>query len=114
MRMTPPPSGPVLAYLRYSESASAITTYDRDGKPFNQCEWFYDYAVRRPGMQWPEGMPDSFWASYLNMHMYDMKSGRMSRMGIVPEISGGLRSSIDNPRLYEQFCTLEAIRSQGR
>jgi hypothetical protein len=91
-----------------------IVTYDRESKPFHQCEWFYDYAVRKPGIQWPEGMPDSFWASYLNMHMYDMKSGRMSRMGIVPEISGGLRSSIDNPRLYEQFCTLDAIRRQGR
>jgi hypothetical protein len=65
-------------------------------------------------MQWPEGMPDRFWASYLNMHMYDVKSGRMSRMGIVPEISGGLESSIDNPRLYEQFCTLEAIESNPR
>jgi len=46
--------------------------------------------------------------------MYDMKSGRMSRMGIVPEISGGFVSSIDNPKLYEQFCTLDAIRRQGR
>jgi len=91
-----------------------IITYDREGKPFHQSEWFYDYAVKKPGMQWPAGMPDSFWASYLNMHMYDMKSGRMSRMGIVPEISGGLVSSINNPRLYNQFCTLEAIRNQGR
>jgi len=48
------------------------------------------------------------------MHMYDVKSGRMSRMGIVPEISGGWISSIDNPRLYDQFCTLEALRRQGR
>jgi hypothetical protein len=91
-----------------------IVTYDREGKPFHQSEWFYDYVVKKPGMLWPVGMPDSFWASYLNMHMYDMKSGRMSRMGIVPEISGGLVSSINNPRLYNQFCTLEAIRTQGR
>jgi hypothetical protein len=91
-----------------------IITYDQEGKPFHQCEWFYDYAVKKPGMQWPAGMPDNFWASYLNMHMYDMKSGRMSRMGIVPEISGGLVSSINNPRIYHQFCTLQAIRNQGR
>src|SRR5579885_2726373 len=91
-----------------------IVTYDHAGKPFHQCEWFYDYAVKKPGMQWPRGMPDSFWASYLNMHMYDAKSGRMSRMGIVPEISDGWVSSIDNPRLYEQFCTLDALRRQGR
>ena len=94
--------------------APLIVTYDQDGKPFHQSEWFYDYAVRRPGMQWPEGMPDSFWASYLNMHMYDMKSGRMSRMGIVPRITGGYLSSIDDPKLYYEFCTLNAIRRLGR
>jgi hypothetical protein len=55
-----------------------------------QSEWLYDYVVKKPGMQWPVGIPDSYWASYLNMHIYDMKSGRMSRLGIVPDISGGL------------------------
>jgi len=94
--------------------APLIVTYDQDGKPFHQSEWFYDYAVRKPGMQWPEGMPDSFWASYLNMHMYDMKSGRMSRMGIVPRITGGYLNSIDDPKLYYEFCTLNAIRRLGR
>jgi len=94
--------------------APLIVTYDSQGRPYHQCEWFYGYATRKPGMEWPRGMPDNFWASYLNMHMYDMKSGRMSRMGIVPEISDGFVSSIDNPRVYDQFCTLAAIRYQGR
>jgi len=35
-------------------------------------------------------------------------------MGIVPEISGGFVSSIDNPKLYDSYCTLDAIRRQGR
>lgn len=94
--------------------APRFVAYDQDGKPFHQSEWFYDYCVKKPGMQWPEGMPDSFWASYLNMHMYDMKSGRMSRMGIIPRISGGFISRIDDPKLYYQFCTLGAIRRLGR
>ncbi len=94
--------------------APRIVMYDQQGKPFHQSEWFYDYAVKKPGMQWPEGMPDSFWASYLNMHMYDMKSGRMSRMGIVPRITGGYLNSIDDPKLYYEFCTLNAIRRLGR
>ena len=62
------------------------------------------------------GMSASFLSCNRNKRSLaiDMKSGRMSRMGIVPEISGGLRSSIENPRLYDQFCTLDAIRRQGR
>jgi len=94
--------------------APLIVTYDREGKPFHQSEWFYDYAVKKPGMEWPEGMPDEFWASYLNMHMFDMKSGRMSRMGILPRITGGYINSIDDPKLYYEFCTLNAIRRLGR
>ncbi|MFZ0887883.1 MAG: DUF1329 domain-containing protein [Candidatus Binataceae bacterium] len=88
-------------------------TYDRDGKPFHQDENLCGYAVRKPGMQWPEGMPDRLW-SYMNMHMYDFATGRMSRMGWVPKIAGGFVTKFDDPKMYEEFCTLEAIRRFGR
>ncbi len=87
--------------------------YDHEGNPFHQVESFYDYAVKKPGMEWPEGMPDRFW-SFMNMHMYEHKNRRMSRMGLVPKIAGGFITKYDDPKTYDEFCTLEAIRRLGR
>lgn len=93
--------------------APTFLAYDLDGKPFRQGENLYDYAVRKPGIEWPQGLPDRFW-SFMNMHMYDYQSGRMSRMGLVPKIAGGYANKLNDPASYAEFCTLDAIRRLGR
>jgi len=94
-------------------NAPTFLTYDREGAPCHQVENLYDYAEKKPGIEWPQGLPDRFW-SFMNMHMYDHHSGRMSRMGLIPKIAGGFVNKLDDPKCYEEFCNLAAIRRLGR
>ncbi len=87
--------------------------YDHEDRLFHQCENLFGCAEANPGTKWPEGIPEHF-SGLFNMHMYDYKSGRMSRMGLVPKIAGGFITKYNDSKTYDDFCTLEAIRRLGR
>ncbi len=102
-----------LWYDARTGDCQVYSTYDREGQLFHHADELDDYAVRKPGMEWPEGWPDRVW-SFMNIHHYDHKSGRMSRIGLVPKIAGGFTNKYNDPKTYDAFCTLDAIRRLGR
>jgi len=90
-----------------------MITYDRQGKMWQQWEGGFDWYKRKPGMKWIEGVPEEFW-SWTHVHAHDLQDGRMSRFQIVQQIIGGYPSTVDNPKLFGEFCSMDALRRLGR
>jgi hypothetical protein len=91
-----------------------MISYDRQGKVWKQWEGGSDYYERKPGMKWFEGIPDHF-VSWSHVHAHDLQSNRMSRFYCAQTVPGGYHASVDDPSLFDNFCTMEALeRSQVR
>jgi Protein of unknown function (DUF1329) len=90
-----------------------MISYDRQGKIWKQWEGGSDYYERKPGMKWFEGTPDHFVSWYV--HAHDLQSNRMSRFYCAQRVNGGYHATVDDPNLFDNFCTMEALeRSQVR
>jgi len=90
-----------------------MITYDRAGKEWQQWEGGFDYYERKPNYKWIEGVPDHFW-SWTHVHAHDLQNQRMSRFQYVQAITGGLASTVDDPKLFDEFCSMSALRRLGR
>ena len=90
-----------------------MISYDRQGKMWKQWEGGFDYYERKPGMQWTEGVPDHFW-SWTHVHAHDLQSNRMSRFYYAETVPGGYHATVDDPRLFGDFCSMEALERLGR
>jgi len=90
-----------------------MISYDRQGKIWKQWEGGGDYYERKPGMKWIEGTPDTF-VSWSYVHAHDLQSNRMSRFYYAQTVPGGYYATVDSPRLFEDFCTIEALERLGR
>jgi hypothetical protein len=90
-----------------------MISYDRQGKIWKQWEGGGDYYERKPGMKWIEGTPDTF-VSWAYVHAHDLQSNRMSRFYYAQTVPGGYYATVDSPRLFEDFCTMEALERLGR
>jgi hypothetical protein len=90
-----------------------MISYDRQGKVWKQWEGGFDYYERKPGMKWIEGVPEHFW-SWTHVHAHDLQSNRMSRFYFAQTVPGGYHATIDDPRLFGDFCSIEALERLGR
>jgi Protein of unknown function (DUF1329) len=91
-----------------------MISYDRQGRIWKQWEGGSDYYERKPGMKWFEGTPDHF-VSWSHVHAHDLQSNRMSRFYCAQTVPGGYHATVDDPSLFDNFCTMEALeRSQVR
>lgn len=87
--------------------------YGHDGKPYHQHETGYGTFVCKPGMPWRDSVPKNFWAwSYL--HAMDLRSGKMSRIQLIPEVAGGYPTTFDKESLYKSYCSTDALRRLGQ
>jgi len=86
---------------------------DRQGRIWKQWEAGGDYYERKPGMKWIEGTPDTF-VSWSYVHANDLQSNRMSRFYYAQTVPSGYYAAVDSPRLFEDFCTIEALERLGR
>ena len=90
-----------------------MISYDRQGKIWKQWEGGGDYYERKPGMKWIEGTPDTF-TSWSHVHAHDLQSNRMSRLYYAQTVPGGYHAAIDDPSLFDEFCTIEGLERHGR
>ncbi len=90
-----------------------MITYDRQGKEWQQWEGGFDFYERKPGMKWIEGVPEKFW-EWTHVHAYDMQSHRMQHFQVVQEITGGFHTTLNDPKLFDEFCSMSALRRLGR
>ena len=90
-----------------------MISYDRQGKVWKQWEGGFDYYERKPGMTWIEGVPEHFW-SWTHVHAHDLQSNRMSRFYYAQTVPGGFHATVDDARLFGDFCSIEALERLGR
>jgi hypothetical protein len=89
----------------------AMVSYDRKGeayKSFDGCYSLYDDGNTR----FMDGQ-HPYW-SWTYVHVYDFQSGRITRLEQVREVTGGHRTRVNDPSLYEEYLTRAAIMSLGR
>ncbi len=89
-----------------------MITFDRQGRMWQQWEGGFDFYKRRPGMKWIEGVPDNFW-SWTHVHAHDLQSNQMSRLQLAQQIEG-YATKINDPHLFGDFCTMQALEQLGR
>ena len=88
--------------------------YDRQGKPWQQWEGGFDtYRKAANAVDWDPSLPDEWW-SWVYVHALDMQSGRMTRFQIVPQISGGFKTGVNQTRYFNEYCSIDALRRLGR
>ena len=90
-----------------------MISYDRQGKVWKQWEGGFDYYERKPGMKWIEGVPEHFW-SWTHVHAHDLQNNRMSRFYYAQTVPGGYHATVDDSRLFGDFCSIEALERLGR
>jgi Protein of unknown function (DUF1329) len=90
-----------------------MISYDRQGKVWKQWEGGFDYYERKPGMTWIEGVPEHFW-SWTHVHAHDLQNNRMSRFYYAQSVPGGYHATVDDNRLFGDFCSIEALERLGR
>jgi hypothetical protein len=47
------------------------------------------------------------------VHSHDLQSDYITTFQHIPEITGGFKIRLNDPTLYEKFCTIAAIRRMG-
>lgn len=90
-----------------------METYDRKGKLWQQFEIGFGYYQKSNAQKWRTGLPDSFW-DWSTIHALDYQSGRLSRLQEVREVVGGYGIAINDPGLYGEYCSMDALRRLGR
>jgi hypothetical protein len=87
--------------------------YDAAGNPLHQHETGYGTFVRKPGAPWKDSTPERFWA-WTCLHAMDMKSGKMSRIQLVPATTGGYACMFDDARLFANYGSLDDLSRLGQ
>lgn len=98
-------------------SPMAMVVYDRKGnilKNYEQGTGVYQLPNgSAPNVtQWPQ-TGDPYW-SWTYTHLHNIQNDTISSPQQVREIDGGYRVRVDDPGVYEQFCTIPAVRRLGK
>jgi len=64
------------------------------------------------GTQWP-ATGEPYW-SWTQSASHNVRTDSISIVQQVAEIDGGFNVRIDDPDVYEQFCTIQAVRRLGK
>lgn len=88
-----------------------MNSFDRRGQVWKQWEGSFD-TYDHGGVQWTGGRKDPYW-SWCSVHSHDIQSDRISVLEQVREIAGGYVCRVNDPAVYDEFCTEAAIRRLG-
>jgi len=89
-------------------------TYDRQGKLWQQWEGgFAWYDKADGGVDWPSSAPDKFWW-WAHVHAYDVQNETLAKLQLTPEVTGGYTIRINDPAIFNEFCSMSALRRMGR
>jgi len=90
-----------------------MIAYGKKGELLHQHEGTFSFFEPVAGVKWPDGVPQNFWA-WSTIHAMDMQSGKMTRMALAPSITGGYTPTFEDPKLFDGYCSLDALRRIGR
>ncbi|NQV20775.1 MAG: DUF1329 domain-containing protein, partial [Rhodospirillales bacterium] len=90
----------------------AMLMFDRQGEMLKQYEHGTGMYELSNGTQWPKtGTPYWSW-SFSNTH--NIQTDSLSTSHQVHEVDGGYTTRVDDPTVYENFCTIPAVRRLGK
>jgi hypothetical protein len=86
-----------------------MVSYDRRGEP---CKSFDgSYSLYENGSDSVSDGSNSYW-SWCNVHAHNVQSDRMTRLVQVKNLRG-YEMSVNDPTVYEDFQTVQALRRMG-
>ena len=88
-----------------------MNSYDRRGQVWKQWEGSFD-TYDKAGARFDGGQKDAYW-SWTHVHSHDVQNDKISILEQVKSISGGYECRVNDPTVYENFCTQAAIRRLG-
>jgi hypothetical protein len=86
--------------------------YDRKGEIIKNYMSQWTLYQMPDGTQWPE-KGDPYW-SWTKLTAHNMPRDSISLMQHVREIDGGFKVRLNEPELYQEFCTIPAVRRLGK
>ena len=92
--------------MRYPPEIS----YDRRGEIFKSFDGAFS-LYDKGGKQVSEGA-HPYW-SWTRVHAFNVQTNRMTRLEQVQKVSGGYRMQVNEPKLYDRFLTVSALRRLG-
>jgi hypothetical protein len=110
------PAGKRVAYIdvRNNMYCGSIR-YDRQNKPWVNFETnFGQYKRGDEVVLGPDGKSPAW--SWMNVHSFDVQTGRMSRIAHQKENGGGYKSGfqLDNDKAYSRYFTQQALQRLGQ
>jgi len=88
----------------------AMVSYDRRGEPYRSFDGAYA-LYDSPGKSVRDGA-HPYW-SWAHVHVFDIQSGRMTRLEQVRTISGGHTMSVNDLSIYDRYLTNAALMRLG-
>ncbi len=87
-----------------------MVSFDRRGEPFKSFDGAY--SVYDDGTNRVMDGKHPYW-SWCQLHAHDIQTNRISRLSQVKTIAGGYTMRVNDPSVYDEFCTMAAIRRLG-
>jgi len=87
-----------------------MVSYDRRGQPFKSFDGAY--SLYDDGTNRVMDGAHPYW-SWCHVHAHNIQTNRISRLQQVKAIAGGYQMRVNDPAVYDQFCTMQAIRRLG-
>jgi len=86
-----------------------MVSYDRRGEPFKSFDG--SYSLYENGSESVKDGNRPYW-SWCNVHAHNVQSGRMTRLEQVKNLRG-YEMTVNDPSVYENFLTVQALRRMG-
>jgi hypothetical protein len=86
-----------------------MVSYDRRGEPFKSFDG--TYSLYENGSESVKDGNNAYW-SWCNVHSHNVQSDRMTRLAQVKNLRG-YEMRVNDPDVYENFQTLQALRRMG-
>jgi hypothetical protein len=87
-------------------------TFDRRGQMWKQWEGGFDMYEDAKGNAALEPNGKPMW-SWVFVHSHDIQSDNISKLQLVKSLAGGYQTKMNDPTLYESYCTPQAIQQLG-
>jgi len=88
----------------------AMVSYDRRGEPYRSFDGAYS-LYQSPGNTVMDGQ-HPYW-SWTHVHVFDVQSGRMTRLEQVRSVRGGHTMSVNDTGIYDKYLTTAALMRLG-
>lgn len=89
----------------------AMVSYDLQGKPFKSFDGCY--SLYDDGENKVMDGKHPYW-SWTYVHVYNFKSKRITRLEQVRKVAGGHRMRVNDPTIYDEYLTQQAIMRLGQ